>query len=156
MSHLRILLIEDEAVISDLYERMLGRLISAFPGATVSRVESLEDAREILKGLAPDVAVLDLNLKDAGDETTVAEIKVIAARCPVVVVTGLTDPSLRARCMEMGAHSFFRKTELGLVDGILERAVIAAMDWFKTKKREGLSREIEALRNFAIKHGPET
>lgn len=156
MSNLRILLIEDEALIGDLYERLLERLVKAFPGATISRVETLEEARKILRELRPDVAVLDLNLKDAGDEMTVREIESICKICPVVVVTGLSDPALRAKCMAMGAHSFIRKLDLNITSSLLERALIAAMSAFKINKREGLSREIEALKKFANEHGTET
>lgn len=155
MSNLRILLVEDERVVADVYERMLDRLIAAFPGATVTRIESLRELRDILRGLAPDVAILDLTLRDASREVTIEEISRVAERCPVIVVTGSSDPTLREVVMKRGASGFIFKPELHASRGLLERVVTAAITTFKVHKREGLTKEIEALRRFAIEHDNE-
>lgn len=156
MSSLRILLVEDEQLIADVYERLLERLVSAFKGATITRVSTLSAAMEILRGLAPDVTVLDLNLEDASHPATLAEISAISSKCPVVVVTGLMMPGLRERAIFEGAHSFLFKADVVKEHSLLERAVIAAMRAFKVERREGLSQEIEQLRAFELQHGSET
>lgn len=156
MNNLRILLVEDETLIADIYERLLGRLVAAFPGSTVTRVETAEDMMDIMRGLAPDVTVLDLTLKDASRETTIMEIRNIAIRSPVVVVTGSSEPSVRRLVMEQGASEFIYKPEIHANPNILERAVIKAIMKFKQARWKGLSEEIEALRKFANEHGPET
>lgn len=155
--NLRILLIEDESMIADIYERSLGRLVQAFPGASIIRIKSLAEEREILRNLAPDVCVMDLNLLDASASETIEEIKAICSISPVVVVTGLDDPKLRSRCVRAGASGFIHKRDMTADPGLLERLVTSAISAFKIHKREGLSRDIEALRKFALEHGtPET
>lgn len=152
---IRILLCEDETVLADVFERMLGRLIAAFPGATVTRVESLWELKDIVRGLAPDVTILDLTLRDVSREATVEEIKSLVPFCPVVVITGASDPELRRKAIANGASDWIYKPDLQANPGLLEKLVTAAITAFKITKREGLSREIEALRRFAETHGPE-
>ncbi len=152
----RILLCEDEQILADVLERMLGRLLAAFPGATVTRVESLWEVKDILRGLAPDVAILDLTLRDVSRETTIEEIKTIVTFCPVVVVTGASDSELRKKALANGASDYIYKPDMHANPGLLERAITAAITAFKISKREGLTREIEALRKFATTHASET
>ena len=156
MNNLRILLVEDESSMEEIFTRLLERLVAAFPGATISRVEELKEALDIVRGLAPDVTVLDLNLKDATAETTIEEIGSIVQRSPVVVVTGMYDARLRVKAMRYGAHAFLTKLELAERPSLLEKMVISAMASFKAKQYEGLASQIEALRKFALQDGPET
>jgi len=86
---MRILLAEDEAMISRLLERVLSRA-----GHSVTRVDSCADALELLNSPCYDIVLLDLHLADGNG------IKVIEAMAsgavpsrPVVLMTGeVVDP----------------------------------------------------------------
>lgn len=84
----RVLLVEDEPSLRvDLAEVLAGHGLLAFACAT------MEEARRMLAGVAPDVAVLDRRLPD-GDALGLAEelLAPSALRVPVVLISGGTVP----------------------------------------------------------------
>jgi DNA-binding NtrC family response regulator len=87
LSGLRVLIVEDEPVLSD----DLNELITAAEGVVVGPVATVKEARTLIKGGAAfDVAVLDVNLTD-GVVTPVLEA-LQARGVPVLVYTGGTVP----------------------------------------------------------------
>lgn len=92
MPGMRILVAEDEAMISRLLQRVL-----SLAGHSVTQVDSCAEALELLRGPSYDVVLLDAHLAD-GNGIRVIEAMVagsVQAR-PVVLMTGeaveLADP----------------------------------------------------------------
>ena len=87
LSGLRVLIVEDEAVLAD----DLSEIITAAEGVVVGPVATVREARALMKcGVAFDVAILDVNLSD-GVVTPVLEA-LQARGVPVLVYTGGTVP----------------------------------------------------------------
>jgi DNA-binding NtrC family response regulator len=83
LSGLRVLIVEDEPVLSD----DLSEIITAAEGVVVGPVATVKEARALIKcGVAFDVAILDVNLTD-GVVTPVLEA-LHARGVPVLVYTG--------------------------------------------------------------------
>jgi CheY-like chemotaxis protein len=86
----RILVVEDEALVAMLVEDALTD--AGF--AVLGPARSVAQALEMLRGAAPDAAVLDLNL---GGENSLAVAEALAARgIPFVVATGYGAAGLPA------------------------------------------------------------
>jgi DNA-binding NtrC family response regulator len=87
LSGLRVLIVEDDPVLSD----DLSEIITAAEGVVVGPVATVKDARALIKGGAiVNVAVLDVNLTD-GVVTPVLEA-LQARGVPVLVYTGGAVP----------------------------------------------------------------
>ena len=87
LSGLRVLIVEDEPVLSD----DLSEIITEAEGVVVGPVATVREARALIKcGVAFDVAILDVNLSD-GVVTPVLEA-LQARGVPVLVYTGGTLP----------------------------------------------------------------
>jgi DNA-binding response OmpR family regulator len=83
LSGLRVLVVEDEAVIAE----DIGHMIRDAEGEVVGPLERVGDARALLKdNVAVDAAVLDLSLKDGAITPVLESLR--ARGVPVVVYTG--------------------------------------------------------------------
>jgi CheY-like chemotaxis protein len=102
---MRILIVEDEAAVVDLYVRLLKDIAREIRVATC-----IAEIREQLKRLPPpDVVILDLVLKGPKGHsdalTTLEEIKAIQAANPdavVLVISGNTNPEVVKKALELG------------------------------------------------------
>lgn len=106
MTVMRICLSEDEDLSAELLEKNLKPIITAF------RVcKTMEETKVAVVEQDFDVLLLDLRLVDSDIPTTIASIQGLSrtGNVPVVVVTGMPDPSLELRCKEAGAAGFLPK-----------------------------------------------
>ncbi|MBI5163524.1 MAG: response regulator [Magnetospirillum sp.] len=82
------------------------------PVFTVTHVLRLDAAiAHIAAGTPTDVILLDLSLPDAFGEETVARMRAATARVPIVVMTGLDDPTFAEHILELGAQDYLVKEE---------------------------------------------
>jgi DNA-binding response OmpR family regulator len=102
----RILLVEDDqrvALAISIRLRMAGfHVITAFDG--VNAIDAVRSAR-------PDLVVLDLGLPGIGGLEAAERIRSVpeTAALPIIVVTAMRDPDLRARALERGVFAYFEK-----------------------------------------------
>jgi FixJ family two-component response regulator len=72
----------------------------------------------------PDCVVLDLHMPAMSGQQILARIRQMAARAPVVVITGHDTPETREQCLAAGAAAYLRKP---LDDKLLFNAISAAL-----------------------------
>ena len=110
----RIAIVEDHGLIA-----LVLRMELAERGAHAERVELTADALRRLPQRRPDLAVVDVEL-GAGLPSGVDLLPGLrACGADVLVLTGVTDPIVHARCVEAGAAAIVLKTEA--VDAILDQ-----------------------------------
>lgn len=110
-SSLSVLLVEDDAdhrMIAEHHLRRLGDRI-----ATTAHCGTLAEATRALEDGGVDVVLLDLTLPDSELESTVDAIASLAAHgAPVIAMSSLDTPDLRARVLERGAAAFLGKARM--------------------------------------------
>jgi Response regulator containing a CheY-like receiver domain and an HTH DNA-binding domain len=103
---LKVLLIDDSAVIHRIVKRLLkrdSRIQHFFAAANAA------DGYSLFKISRPDAVVLDLNLPDLHGLEILKRIKGSSPRCVVIVLTNCDLPEMRAECLRHGADSFLVK-----------------------------------------------
>jgi two-component system response regulator AtoC len=88
------------------------RNLSAFlasRGYEVIPVESLAEAREILRQGRADIVLLDVQLKDGYGPNLLAETAGIALRPPIILITAYGDIEMAVEAMKNGAFDFIQK-----------------------------------------------
>ena len=136
---LRVLLVEDQP--GDAMLVMIALRECRSTRFAVSHVETLADARDHLGREVMDVVLLDLSLPDSSGLDTVTKVLQVAPRMPVVVMTGLDDPSLASRALEVGAQDYLVKTDDP--GRAVERAILYAITRMNSQiEREHLSEQL--------------
>jgi CheY-like chemotaxis protein len=104
---LRVLLVEDSAVISGL----ITEIINDVPGVSVAeRVESEQEAIEAIGRLGVDVVILDLQLRKGTGFGVLRAMLDMPKRPIVVVLTNFALKSYRETAFELGARDFLDKS----------------------------------------------
>ncbi|MFA7430487.1 MAG: diguanylate cyclase [Rhodospirillaceae bacterium] len=120
-----VLIVEDEPGDAHLIRiQLLERDANAFE---VLMADSLESARRAIVERPeghPDVVLLDLNLPDSSGLETVRRMRRIVPDAPVVVLTGVDDPSAIGSALQGGAEDYLVK---GADGQSLRKAVRYAM-----------------------------
>jgi two-component system, NarL family, nitrate/nitrite response regulator NarL len=78
----------------------------------IGSVGTPDEALVCTRTLQPDVIVLDVNLAGEDGLALIPALH-MAARCAVVVLTSLADPSVAAHALRLGAHACLHKTAPG-------------------------------------------
>ncbi len=105
MRRVRVLIVEDHAIVAEALERML-RLDDRIEVA--ARARTLSEAVVLLGRHAPDIVLLDLRLPDSKDYATIAAVKKACPHARIVVLTGA--PGIEeGRALDEGAHAFLDK-----------------------------------------------
>lgn len=117
MSKIKVLIVDDSALIRD----MLSAMLSAAPGLeVVGTAKDPLDAREKIKQLNPDVLTLDVEMPKM-DGLTFLEKLMRLHPMPVIMVSTLTTQGadITLRALELGAVDFVAKPKIDVV-GTLE------------------------------------
>lgn len=114
---LKVLLIDDSAVIHRIVKRLLkrdARIQHFFAAANAA------DGYSLFKISRPDAVVLDLNLPDLHGLEILKRTKGSSPRCVVIILTNCDLPEMREQCLRHGADSFLVKESdlLGVVGAI--------------------------------------
>lgn len=104
---IRILLVED----NELDARAMTRSLSANRENTfkLTRATDLATAEALLAENDYDCILLDLSLPDSEGIVSVQALAATAPSCPIVVLTGLDDPSTAIEAVEQGAQDYLSK-----------------------------------------------
>lgn len=120
---MRVLIVDDEHNAALMIRYALEELT-----ADVEIIDELEAAQAEITRNPPSVVLLDLHLPPGSTaEQTIERIPDMAIFCPVIVITGMPDKTLAAKCRYNHAKAFLEKLEIArnpqlLIDTILEHA----------------------------------
>lgn len=104
---LKVLVLEDAA---DVRERLLPLVAETAGLQLLGVATSVTEAREVLRTLEPDVALLDLRLPDGSGLDLLHEIRARNAGAFVAILTAFDTPHVRRACLAAGADAFLSKT----------------------------------------------
>ena len=124
MAKRRILAIDDEASICEMYEQGLTAL-----GYEVTCASSAKKAKEALSKAVPDVILMDVMMPDQDGISLTREIRSDerTAHVPIVVVSGLSDAATLNDALLFGAIDYLVKPfDVDILRGKIERALAMA------------------------------
>ena len=98
----KILIVEDEALFARAVMRRLQKA-----GYECAHVESLQDARTIVKQFLPDIVLLDMRLPDGNGLDLLPEF--VAKKAIVLVMTAHGEISDAVNAMRQGANDYLKK-----------------------------------------------
>jgi len=139
---LRILLVEDDVADACRIEAALRD--AADRPADVITVASLSDARKSAADSNWDVVFLDLGLPDSQGIEAFRAVQEFLPTTPIVVLTGIEDPTLAQEAIHEGAQDFLAKGALSAE--LLSRTIRCAID----RKRAHRTLDEERQRPFAV------
>ncbi len=120
-----VLLVEDSPADAEMVRMALresGGTTAARRGPyTLSRVDRLQTALQLLGQKAFNVVLLDLGLPDSAGLDTLGRVRAAAPDVPVVVLAGLDDDGLALSAVRQGAQDYLAKDRL---DGHLLRRTL--------------------------------
>ena len=126
----RVLLVEDcaiDAMILELAIRSTGFC------SEIKTVETIHEAKNLLRTSEFDVVVSDLRLSDSDGIRTVRELLWVASSVPVVVVSATDDDTLAEQAIQAGAQDYLVKGQYARA--ALGRIVRHSVERKKTEKR---------------------
>ena len=132
----KVLLIEDNPIEARLVSAMLSGSdanLSDDGNFELSHASGIVDALAILARQPVDVILLDLSLPDSHGLASLARVLRAAAGIPIVVLTGLDDPSLSAKALQAGAQDFLVKGQFDR--SLLLRAARYAIERKRAERR---------------------
>lgn len=103
----RILIVEDEKILSDMYKFKLNK-----EGFEVELAIEVDEAIELAKKNKPDLVVLDMLLPHESGINYLIKTKIIddLKSIPVLVLSNFDDNQTRAQAMENGARDYMIKS----------------------------------------------
>jgi CheY-like chemotaxis protein len=105
---MKVYVVEDSPIVRERLVTMLGDI----PGAEVAGAsDNTPDALLDILRIRPDVAILDIHLRDGNGITVLKEIRRALPGTTAIMFTNHSGPAVRQRCMRAGADHFFDKTD---------------------------------------------
>ncbi len=105
-ARIRLLVVEDDAMQSEMVERALGR-----DGFEVRCARSIGELHTTVTGWLPDLALVDVNMPDAPDGQMVGLVRDLVPTARVILYSAWEESKLRKLAKELGAHGFISKSE---------------------------------------------
>ncbi|MEK6646718.1 MAG: ATP-binding protein [Candidatus Firestonebacteria bacterium] len=101
---IKILIVDDESLIRELYKRVLEKINIDFDEA-----DSFEKTIQFIKLNYYNIVILDLKLADTDGITLLKEIKRLCFGCEVIVVTGYASLDSSVAAIRAGAYDYITK-----------------------------------------------
>lgn len=118
----KILIIEDETIISFSYQLQLERM--GFE--VIGTARSSEEAEELMLRDRPDLIIMDIYLKGERSGLDIAESILARSPVPIVFLTASTDPAKLERIRSMpGCHYLSKPVTSESLTDVLQRALHA-------------------------------
>ena len=136
---IEILVVEDEVAIHRMVEVVFRAASAEF---LVQRAGSLAEATQKVRGVTPDLILLDLDLPDAKGLEGVRSLLALAPRSAVVILTSTQDDTMALEAIRLGAQDWLQKD--ADLKRLLPRAATFAVE--RQRRRVGLLGQIERLR----------
>ncbi len=119
MSHIQVLVIDDEADVCTFFQRLLTRKKYGVVTAVNER-----KALRALDGASFNVALVDLKLPDTDGLTLLKTIKTRQPACEVIIMTGYSTIKTAVTAMQLGAYEYLEKPfdDIGEIETLIEKA----------------------------------
>jgi DNA-binding NarL/FixJ family response regulator len=104
---MKIVIVDDSAVIRQRLVRLLSELYGV---EVVGQADDVPVAKELVKKLKPDVAILDIRMPSGSGADLLQELKQLKPSPTVIMLTNYPYPENRKKCMDLGADFFFDKS----------------------------------------------
>jgi DNA-binding NarL/FixJ family response regulator len=115
----KVLLVDDSSIVRERLKAMLSEVPKV---ETISQAKDQLEAVELLKKLNPEVIVLDIQMPGASGIDLLRKSTRRKQAPLAIVLTNLSDPQYRRKCMDAGADFFFDKsTEFDKVAEVLRQ-----------------------------------
>jgi DNA-binding NarL/FixJ family response regulator len=156
MSHkksrpLRVLLVDDHPIV----RYGLRRLIDAENDMSVcGEAEGAEDCMEAVKGLEPDIALLDISLKEQNGITLAGDLKTSRPDLPLLMLSFHEDDDSVERALTTGARGYVTKHEAPEVIVSAIRRVMAGEIFLSDRMATRLLRKLAARPSAAGDDNP--
>ncbi len=113
-----VLIVDDSVIVRERLIEMLGGVDGV---RVVGQADNAEEGAHLADAMRPDVAIVDLNLRDGGTGLDVLRaIRRNGAESVVIVLTNHPEPINRAACLADGADYFFDKSaNFGRIEPLL-------------------------------------
>lgn len=113
VAHKKVLVIEDDPLMSRMYHRVL-----TFEGFDVQLAENGQVGLEKLKDFAPDIILLDMMMPVLNGKDTLARLKGDSATIDILVImlSNLTDPKTADEMVQAGALQYIVKSKYSPTD----------------------------------------
>ncbi len=111
----KVLLVEDNGAEAELIEELLleTNVARSLPQRiSVSQVDRLSKAQQLLLQEKFDVILLDLSLPDSQDLSTIVKIQEYSINTPIVVLTARNDEELAVQSIQTGAQDYLVKRNI--------------------------------------------
>lgn len=139
MEGLRILIVEDDAIIADDIKNCLTEL----GHSAIGPAHKLESARKLLENTRPQLALLDIHLENHMDGISLAEWMLIHRPVPVIFLTAFSDEITLSRAKAVHPAYYLIKPFDRLQ---LKIAIeIAGSNYYETDNSQLLSRRLYKL-----------
>lgn len=107
----KILIIEDDAVLSGILARALGN-----EGVSVSTARNGNEGLETLVATTPELILLDIDMPQMDGVTMLKNLRAGGNTTPVMILTNINDPAHIADAAEHGAYEYLVKADWEIDD----------------------------------------
>lgn len=149
---LRILIVEDDPLFSEIAAGLVRPILDAFPESVVVSVQTAEAALKAISEIpTPDVTLLDLTLPPFGVEETLRHLSTLEEKTAVVILTGHKEEFVR-QFIGQRDTPIIEKTKAMANPGILTLAICAAVERYQGRKWAAYQRNLAVMKSLC--HAP--
>jgi DNA-binding NarL/FixJ family response regulator len=121
----RLLLSDD----STLVKNNLKRLFLHMDNIDIYEAEDVDSTIKQLDALKPDILLLDLKMPGGSGTDVLEYLRYFSHKPVIIILTNFAEKENRERCLKMGAHYFFDKSEehkdaIGLIKRIADASTL--------------------------------
>lgn len=119
MNRLKILVVDDKKVIGDLFDFTLG-----YSGHIITVLDNPKDVLNVVRDNDFDIAFLDIVMPEKDGVELLQELRTIAPKLPVIMMSGYSVEDKKTRALELGAITCLKKPfEIDDVKRVIKSAI---------------------------------
>ena len=119
MNRLKILVVDDKKVIGDLFDFTLG-----YSGHIITVLDNPKDALHVVRDNDFDIAFLDIVMPEKDGVELLQELRTIAPKLPVIMMSGYSVEDKKIKARELGAITCLKKPfEIDDVKRVIKSAI---------------------------------
>ena len=104
MEKIKILVVDDKKIIGDLFDFTLG-----YSGHEITVADNAAAAMEVVKNKEFDIAFIDIVMPGKDGVAILEEIRTIAPKLPIVMMSGYSVEEKRNKAQDLGAITCLKK-----------------------------------------------
>src|SRR3989338_4461874 len=119
MTRLKILVVDDKKVIGDLFDFTLG-----YSGHIITVLDNPTDALNAVRDNDFDIAFLDIVMPEKDGVELLQELRMIAPKLPVIMMSGYSVEDKKIKARELGAVTCLKKPfEIDDIKRVIKSAI---------------------------------